>query len=160
MITCASNSNRLPFRCVLRKYYNYYLLDINDGNLLVDNGWPGTMPKFLSVLKRKDISPDDIKYLLVTHFHPDHSGLTQELKNLSARLILLENQVDFTASMDELYEKKKLSYLSITPENNINLKFAESRKFLASLGLEGEIVLTKRTVEAIEDIGFVVDKKQ
>lgn len=63
---------------------NYYLLETNAGKLLVDSGWPGTLPKFLAVLKRKDVSPDEIRYLLVTHFHPDHSGLTQELKSLGA----------------------------------------------------------------------------
>jgi endoribonuclease LACTB2 len=90
---------------------NYYLLDIKNGKLLVDCGWPGTLPKFLAVLKRKDVSPDEIKYLLVTHFHPDHSGLTQELKNLGASLILLESQADFTNAMDEMYKSKNLPYL-------------------------------------------------
>ena len=113
---------------------NYYLLELNHGMLLVDNGWPGTLPKFLSVLKRKDVSPNQVKYLLVTHFQPDHSGLTQELKNIGASLILLESQVDFTASMDELYKSKGLLYLPITPEENIVLNFSESRKFLTTLG--------------------------
>ncbi len=121
---------------------NYYLLNIKDGKLLVDCGWPGTLPKFLAVLKRKDVSPDEIKYLLVTHFHPDHSGLTQELKNLGANLILLESQVGFINSMDEMYKSKNLPYLPITPEKNIQLKFADSRAFLATLGWAGEIIPT------------------
>lgn len=121
---------------------NYYLLDIDQGKLLVDCGWPGTLLKFLAVLKRKDVSPDEIKFLLVTHFHPDHSGLAQELKNLGAELILMESQVDFTGAMDELYRSKNLPYLPVTRENNVILKFADSRKFLAGLGLQGEILPT------------------
>lgn len=121
---------------------NYYLLDIKGGKLLVDNGWPGTFPKFLSVLKRKDVSPDEIKHLLVTHFHPDHSGLTEELKNMGANLILMESQVNFIAAMEDLYKAKKLPFLSITPEKTTTLKFAESRKFLATLDLQGEIIST------------------
>lgn len=121
---------------------NYYLLDIEVGKLLVDNGWPGTLPKFLYGLKRKGISPDEIKYLLITHFHPDHSGLTQELKNLGASPILMESQINFTAAMENLYKTKKLPYLPITPEKNINLKFGASRIFLAMLGLDGEIIPT------------------
>ena len=105
---------------------NYYLLELNNGMLLVDNGWPGTLPKFLAVLKRKDVSPEGVKYLLVTHFHPDHSGLTQELKNMGASLILLESQLVFTTSMDELYKSKGLPYLPITPEKNIDLTFTDS----------------------------------
>jgi len=137
---------------------NYYLLEINNGMLLVDNGWPGTLPKFLSVLKRKDVSPDEVKYLLVTHFHPDHSGLTQELKNMGASLILPESQVDFTGSMDELYKSKGLPYFSIKPEKNIFIEFAESRAYLASLGLDGEIIPTPGhsadSVTLILDEGF------
>lgn len=137
---------------------NYYLLELNHGMLLVDNGWPGTLSKFLSVLTRKGVSPDRIKYLLVTHFHPDHSGLTQELKNMGASLILLESQINFTGSMDELYKSKGLSYLPITPEKNILLNFAESREFLATLGLGGEIIPTPGhsddSVTLILDEGF------
>ena len=121
---------------------NYYLLEAKDGKLLVDCGWPGTLPKFLSVLKRKDVSPAEIKYLLITHFHSDHSGLTQDLKNLGAALILPESQVGYTSSMDELYTAKKLPFLPITQEKNILLKFSDSRKFLDSLGLNGEILPT------------------
>jgi glyoxylase-like metal-dependent hydrolase (beta-lactamase superfamily II) len=137
---------------------NYYLLEIKNGKLLVDCGWPGTLPKFLAVLKRKDVSPDEIKYLLVTHFHPDHSGLAQELKNLGASLILLESQVDFTGAMDELYASKNLPYLPISGEKNILLEFAASRDFLAGLGLRGEILPTPGhsddSVTLILDDGF------
>lgn len=121
---------------------NYYLLDLKNGKLLVDCGWPGTLSKFRAALKRKDVSPGEIKHLLVTHFHPDHAGLAQELKNLGAGLILMESQVDYTGSMDELYASKKLPYLPVTPEKNILLKFVDSRKFLAGLGLQGEILPT------------------
>lgn len=137
---------------------NYYLLDIRVGKLLVDCGWPGTLPKFLAVLKRKDVSPDEIKYLLVTHFHPDHSGLAQEIKNLGASLILMESQADFTGAMDELYASKNLPYLPVTPERNILLPFAGSRQFLAGLGLGGEILPTPGhsddSVTLILDEGF------
>jgi glyoxylase-like metal-dependent hydrolase (beta-lactamase superfamily II) len=137
---------------------NYYVLELNKGNLLVDCGWPGTLPRFLAVLKRKDVSPDEIKYLLVTHFHPDHSGLAQELKNLGASLVLMESQMGYTGAMDELYASKKLPYLSITQEKNILLKFADSREFLAGLGLQGEIIPTPGhsddSVTLILDQGF------
>jgi ribonuclease/clavin/mitogillin len=121
---------------------NYYLLELKQGKLLVDCDWPGTLPKFLSVLKRKDVSPNEIKYLLVTHFHPDHSGLAQDLKNLGASLILMESQVSYTGAMDELYRSKNLPYLPVRPENNILLEFADSRAFLSGLGLPGEILPT------------------
>jgi ribonuclease/clavin/mitogillin len=138
---------------------NYYLLDLNQGKLLIDCGWPGTLPKFLAVLKRKDVSPDNLRYLFVTHFHPDHAGLAQDLKNLGANLILMKSQADYTGAMDELYRSKKLPYLPLTPEKNILLKFSDSRPFLAGLGLQGEIVPTPGhspdSVSLVLDLGYV-----
>jgi glyoxylase-like metal-dependent hydrolase (beta-lactamase superfamily II) len=133
-------------------------MEIKQGKLLLDCGWPGTLPKFLAVLKRKDVSPGEIKYLLATHFHPDHSGLAQDLKNMGASLILMESQEDYITAMDELYQSKKLPYLPITREKNILLNFADSRKFLAGLGLEGEIIPTpghsQDSVTLILDEGY------
>src|SRR5918996_4436679 len=80
---------------------NYYLIESKSGKLLVDCGWPGTLPKFSAELKRKGILLKEIKYLLVTHFHPDHAGLTQELKQLGIQFILLESQVSFVTPFAE-----------------------------------------------------------
>jgi endoribonuclease LACTB2 len=137
---------------------NYYILDAKGGKLLVDCGWPGTLPKFRAALKRKGISTEEIKYLLVTHFHPDHAGLTQELKNLGAKLILLESQVDFIAPFGEFFKEKNLPYVRITQNDNLILKFHESREFLARLGIQGEVLSTPGhsddSVTLILDEGF------
>src|SRR5215213_2216784 len=58
---------------------NYYLVGPSNTRLLVDIGWSNTLPKFLSVLKRYDVPLKSIRYLLATHYHPDHAGLAQEL---------------------------------------------------------------------------------
>src|SRR5512132_717780 len=106
---------------------NYYLLDAKAGKLLIDCGWPGTLPKFMAELKRKGISSKEIKYLLVTHFHPDHAGLAQELKNLGIRLVLLESQVSFIPHFGEFFIGKNLPYVEITENDNLVLKFEDSR---------------------------------
>ena len=43
---------------------NYYVLGQRNPRLLIDVGWPGTLPHLLANLKRKDISFQDIHYLL------------------------------------------------------------------------------------------------
>jgi glyoxylase-like metal-dependent hydrolase (beta-lactamase superfamily II) len=121
---------------------NYYALDINHGKVLVDCGWPGTLPKLTAGLKRKGISPGEIRYLVVTHFYPDHAGIVQEIKDLGAKLILLESQPPFIAPMEEIFRRKELAYREIRPEGNLPLKFAGSRSFLETLGLDGEIIST------------------
>jgi ribonuclease/clavin/mitogillin len=121
---------------------NYYALDIKGGKLLVDCGWPGTLPQFTAELKRKGITPKEIKYILVTHFHPDHGGLVQEFKDLGAKLILMESQVGFIAPLKSLIKTKDISYKAIREDDNFNLKFNESREFIKSLGIAGEIIAT------------------
>jgi glyoxylase-like metal-dependent hydrolase (beta-lactamase superfamily II) len=68
---------------------NYYLLEPDTIGLLIDVGWPVTLPKLLSILKRKGVAFQKIKYLLVTHYHPDHAGLAQEMKEQGVQLIVM-----------------------------------------------------------------------
>ena len=121
---------------------NYYLLEIKGGKLLIDCGWPGTLPKLLAELKRKRIPVSEIRYLLVTHFHPDHAGIAQDLKKLGIKLVLLESQVDFVLPFAEFFKGKNFPFLAITQDDNLVLNFADSRRFLASLGINGEILPT------------------
>ncbi len=121
---------------------NYYAIDIKGGKLLVDCGWPGTLPQFSAELKRKSVTLQDIKYILVTHFHPDHAGMTQELKKLGVKHILVDVQVDFVSAMTEFFKTKNYPYVPITTNDSIHLQLSESRKFLAGIGLQGEIIHT------------------
>jgi len=137
---------------------NFYILETKSGKLLIDCGWPGTLPKFMAELKRKGVSINEIKYLLVTHFHPDHAGITQELKELGMKLVLLESQVDFIPPFAEFFTGKNLPYVEITQNDNLILKFEDSRKFLAGIGIDGEIISTpghsNDSVTLILDEGF------
>jgi len=137
---------------------NYYALEIKGGRLLVDCGWPGTFPQFTAELKRKGIAQSEIKYLLVTHFHMDHAGLTQEFKNQGAKLILLESQVGFPATLNDFMKRRSENYVAISEYSNLILKFEESRQFLSSLGIAGEIISTPGhsddSITLILDEGF------
>ena len=137
---------------------NYYIIETKNGKLLVDCGWPGTLQKFMGVLKRKGISFQEIKFLLVTHFHPDHAGLLQELKNKGIKLILPECQIDFIRPFAGFFHGKNYPYVPISSNDNLVLKLEDSRKFLASIGLSGEILHTPGhsddSVTLVLDEGF------
>ncbi len=135
---------------------SYYALDLTTGKLLIDCGWPGTFLQFAAELKRKGILPSEIKYLLVTHFHMDHAGLAQELKNQGAKLILLESQVGFPTALNDFMKRRSESYVEISEYGNLILKFAESRQFLASLGIAGEILSTPGHSE--DSITLILDE--
>ena len=72
---------------------NYYVLADIKPRLLIDVGFPGTLAKLQNQCKRYDIQPTDIKYLLATHYHPDHAGLVGELQKLGIKLIVMDVQV-------------------------------------------------------------------
>ena len=69
---------------------HFYLTGVTRGWIMVDTGWAGTLPKLLSLLKQKDIDAGAIRYLVITHFHPDHCGLAQDLKDRGATLLVHE----------------------------------------------------------------------
>jgi ribonuclease/clavin/mitogillin len=120
---------------------NYYVLGANTKRLLVDVGWPGTLPRLLALLKRKDISLQEIGYLLITHYHPDHAGLAQEVKANGVRLIVLEQQLPAIPILKS-YMKPVNPYVNITLHDNLQLTTGESRAFLKRIGIAGEIIST------------------
>lgn len=118
---------------------NYYLLEPESAGLLVDIGWPGSLPRLLNVLKRKGLAFQKIKYLFCTHYHPDHAGLAQELKERGIRLVVLDNQFSGLAGLGA-YMKPANNFQPITVHGNLKLKPEESRAFLGSIGLAGELI--------------------
>jgi endoribonuclease LACTB2 len=120
---------------------NYYVLADSTPKLLIDVGWPGTLPKLQYQCKRMGIALEAVKHLLITHYHPDHAGLAQELKRTGMKLILLENQRSAVPVL-RTYMKPQNNYVEIDLADNISLNLSASRAFLASLGIEGEIIST------------------
>jgi glyoxylase-like metal-dependent hydrolase (beta-lactamase superfamily II) len=119
-----------------------YVLDINRGKLLVDCGWPDSYNEFSATAKRAGLNPVEIRYLFVTHFHMDHAGLVQDLKNQGATLILMESQVDAIQPLNDYLRMKKIGFRDIQTKDNFILPFAKSRAYLARLNLDGEIIPT------------------
>ncbi len=64
---------------------NVYLIQGNDGWLLVDCGWntPEAFAALESALQDLRIGFKDIKQTVITHIHPDHYGMAGRLKELS-----------------------------------------------------------------------------
>ena len=120
---------------------NYWVVSAGTSRLLVDLGWPGTMGTLRANLSRMGVPLGEIRYGLATHFHIDHAGLAQELKLAGVPLLVLESQPDSIPLMARS-TKPVDGYLEITPHDNVALTFAESRAFLAALGIAGEIVPT------------------
>ena len=81
----------LPTKEILLGYVNVYLVQGDNGCLLVDTGWD-TEEAFDSLEKQLaeiGINFKDISQIIATHIHPDHCGLTGKLKQLSQAKIAL-----------------------------------------------------------------------
>jgi glyoxylase-like metal-dependent hydrolase (beta-lactamase superfamily II) len=120
---------------------NYYVLTAHHSQLLIDVGWPGTLPKLRANLKRKGIALANIQYLLITHYHPDHAGLAQEIKAAGVRLLVLEPQLPAIPLL-KTYMKPSNPYIDLVLHDNLVLTQAESTPFLHTLGIAGTIICT------------------
>jgi glyoxylase-like metal-dependent hydrolase (beta-lactamase superfamily II) len=120
---------------------HYYVLADTKPRLLVDAGWPGTLSTMRHTCSRMGIELERIPYQLATHYHIDHAGLAQELKQLGVRLIVIDTQLAAIPLMSR-HVKPHDNYTEIQLEGNTVLSAAESRAFLAGIGIRGEIIST------------------
>src|SRR5574341_1981075 len=134
---------------------NYYVVEQNRKRLLIDVGWPGSLPKLRASLKRKGIALEDLGFLCVTHYHPDHAGLVQELKDQGVKHIVLEQQLPAIPRL-KTYLKPDSGYVDIRIQDSLHLVTGESRAWLGSIGLSGEMVSTPGHSD--DSISLVLDE--
>jgi endoribonuclease LACTB2 len=121
---------------------HYYLIDALQGKLMVDAGWAGNLPELRSQLRRYDIDLAQIRYIMITHHHPDHAGLTQEIKQAcGARLIIHEKQIPFLEDLKSFYAGKGI-YIPIQVEAQDLILQDLNREALNVIGVQGEIITT------------------
>jgi glyoxylase-like metal-dependent hydrolase (beta-lactamase superfamily II) len=110
-------------------FVNAYLIQENNGYLIIDTGWD-TPPSLLSLEKQMSeigASLHDIKRALITHAHIDHLGLTPRLKkSYRVKVYLHHNEMDlirfryshgdqFLSSMDNFLLKYGFPEPELTP---------------------------------------------
>ncbi len=120
---------------------NYWVISVGTSRLLVDLGWPGTMGMLRASLDRMDVPINELRYGLATHYHIDHAGLAQELKQAGVPLLVLDVQVPAIPLM-KTWTKPQDQYVDITLHDNVTVACAESRAVLTRVGIHGEIVHT------------------
>ena len=120
---------------------NFWVVSAGTSRLLVDLGWPGTMGTLRANLRRMDVPLSEIRYGLATHYHIDHAGLAQELKQAGVPLLVLDAQVEAIPEMRR-WTKPQDRYVDITTHDNVTIAFDESRGVLEAIGIRGEVVHT------------------
>jgi len=127
--------------CISIKHVNCYLVKINDFYVAIDAGWPGCIREYRDALKAYNIKPDKIKYLIVTHFHPDHAGMIENIKKFGASFILFEHQVPYIEVMENMLRKDR-SYLPLDMNSNIVLTIDEAESFFKENNIPAQVIKT------------------
>lgn len=135
---------------------NFWVVSAGRNRLLVDLGWPGKAAALFANLERMGVPLAEIRYGLATHYHIDHAGAAQDLKLRGVPLLVMEEQVAAIPLMKQ-WTKPADRYTEITPHDNVVISCADSREFLAELGVAGEILHTPGhsddSVSLVLDIG-------
>lgn len=135
---------------------NTYVITGDNGVMLFDTGWAGTLQRFYQELGAKEIALRDIDYLLISHYHPDHMGIAQEIADQGVRLVVMESQVGHVHDSDKVFEKDKRGKFQLIRDEEVKvLSFAESREFLQSLGISGCILPTPGHSE--DSVSLILD---
>lgn len=120
---------------------NFWVIGAGPARLMVDLGWPGMWGALTTELKRKSVPLEEIRYGFATHFHMDHAGLAENLKQHGMQLITTPEQQAAIPVM-KTWMKDADNYLDIVTTNNRIVSIADSRAFLSSIGFAGQLVHT------------------
>ena len=126
------------------------------GGLLIDTDYAGTLPQFFKAIKTACIDISDITYMLATHYHPDHIGIVSELQKLGVTLLIVDVQHSSVHFADDIFFRdKRLNYKPIDENVAKVISCAESRSFLCSIGISGEIIYTPSHSE--DSVSIILD---
>ena len=132
-------------RITLLKYSNTntYMIEGEKGAILFDTGWAGTFPLFCAELGRQGKKLNDIEYLVISHFHPDHYGIAQEIADKDPVILVCDVQKEYIHASDEIFEKdKRMQFYPIRDDKVKMISLSESRRIFAGLGIDGELLHT------------------
>ncbi|MBO4459341.1 MAG: MBL fold metallo-hydrolase [Clostridiales bacterium] len=122
---------------------NTYLIKGTKGSLLFDTGWAGTLNAFCHAMGGVEEKVQDIDYILISHFHPDHMGIAQDIADMGPKILAADIQKDFVHSSDRIFAKdKKADFTPIRDEKVQFFALGQSREILAELGIDGAIYAT------------------
>lgn len=139
---------------------NTYLIHGKKGDMLFDTGWAGTFGAFCKAFGEKELKLQSIKYLLISHFHPDHMGIAQEISDAAGAVIVVPDvQTDFIHSPDHIFEKEKnRDFIPIDDSRIKVISIEKSSRYLKELGISGEIIHTPG--HSSDSISLWLDKER
>ncbi len=123
---------------------NTYLIEGNKGCLLFDTGWAGTYEAFCRELNKTGKKISDISFILISHYHPDHMGIAQQIACEGPVIAVMDVQKDFIHFSDHIFEKENRKDYRPVDESAVRMVKTgdESREFLKEMGIDGTVLHT------------------
>ncbi len=137
-------------------YSNVVLIVNGNNSVLIDTGVKGNLNVFQELFSRYNLSPENIKLIVLTHVHFDHTGNLNELKKLTgAKVLVHKNEFEnlkngFIRIPDgQLFFTKitaglgKLFFPRITSPKPLVADFINNDEFdLTEFGINGKVIST------------------
>jgi len=109
------NQIKLPLLKVGPENVNVYIIEGNDGNLLIDTGWntPEAFNTLALEMKNSGFAMKDITDVAVTHFHPNHIGLAGKIADITGAKIALSEIEDYLFDSRYTHPEKLVSEMIV-----------------------------------------------
>jgi ribonuclease/clavin/mitogillin len=135
---------------------NCYLICGSRGSVLFDTDWAGTYYKFCRALKDAGAALESISYLLISHYHPDHMGIAQEISSGGVRLLVMDVQKDYLHASDPVFAKNRsVPFRPINDADVLTVPCGKSRGLLSDIGIDGEVIHTPG--HSADSVSLVLD---
>lgn len=135
---------------------NCYLICGSRGSVLFDTDWAGTYYKFCRALKDACAALESISYLLISHYHPDHMGIAQEISSGGVRLLVMDVQKDYLHASDPVFAKNRsVPFRPISDADVLTVPCGKSRGLLSDIGIDGEVIHTPG--HSADSVSLVLD---
>jgi glyoxylase-like metal-dependent hydrolase (beta-lactamase superfamily II) len=122
---------------------NTYLIKGAYGTLLFDTGWAGTLSAFCHAVGEAGEKVQDIDCIMISHFHPDHMGIAQEIADMGPVICVADEQKDYVHSSDGILARDNRAFFIPVKDENIRVfTIGESRALLNELGIDGAVYAT------------------
>lgn len=122
---------------------NCYVICGSRGSVLFDTDWAGTYFKFRRALKGAGVPLRSLSYLLISHYHPDHMGIAQEISSAGVPLLVMDVQKAYLHAADPVFAKEQpVRFCPILDSEVITISCGQSRDLLAAVGIDGEVMYT------------------
>ena len=122
---------------------NTYLIQGERGRILFDTGWAGSFDAFCRECGKTGVTVQSIDYILISHFHPDHMGIAQNIADCGATIVVIDIQAACIHASDGIFEKEnRKDFIPVADDKVRIITIEESRAFLKESGIDGQILHT------------------